>query len=165
MWLHAHFTMTLRDRHPDDISGEHRAVIELAVAMRYELDNHNVHPSKLREKQLEERVNKELKGGTISYAYPNVKLQTYSIKKGAMAWLKREKGWFSVIFITSLLCSTLWMPGIMQVYLFWVWTCGLWVGEVLAFCVGTTNGSRVLITLCWCIVTLIAMIPLLMYNR
>jgi hypothetical protein len=164
MWLHAHFTMTLRDRHPDDISGEHRAVIELAVAMRCELDNHDVDPSKLREKQLEERVNKDLKGGTISYAYPNVKLQTYSIKKGALAWLKREKWWFSVTFITSLLCLTLWMTWNMRVRLFWFWICGLWLGEVLAFCVGTTNGSRVLITLFWCIITLIAIIPLLMYS-
>jgi hypothetical protein len=151
--------MMLRKRHPDDISGEHRAVIELAVAMQYELDIHDINPSMLREKQLKGRINKEFNGGTISYAYSKAELQTYSIKKGLKSWLKREKWWFAAIFVTSVLGSTLWMTSYMW---FCYWSLGLWFGEFWAFCIGTTNGSRALITLFWCVVS-VACTTLLSY--
>jgi hypothetical protein len=160
MWLRAHFTMTLRKRHPEDISGEHRAVIELAVTMQYELDIHDVVPSTLREKELKERVNKELKGGAIFYAYAKAELQTYNMKKGLKAWFKREKWWFSAMVVTSLLCSSLWMVPDIGFYFFWFWCFGLWVAQVCAFCVGTTNGSKALITLFLCVLCAIVVISL-----
>jgi hypothetical protein len=153
IWLRTHFTMALRQRHPDDISGEHRAIIELAAAMQMELDIHDVHPSMLREKQLREQVNEQLKGGAISYAYSKADLPTYSFKNGLRSWFKREKWWFSAIFATSLLCSTLWMSMTYTVWYFWFWTFGLWGAQCLAFCIGTTNGSRALIISFCCVIS------------
>ncbi|KAF2127858.1 hypothetical protein P153DRAFT_358024 [Dothidotthia symphoricarpi CBS 119687] len=82
MWLQTHYTMALRNRHADKISGEHLAVIELAAAMKKELNIEDTDAALLREKQLEQRVDKELRGGTISYAYTETELKTYSIKQG-----------------------------------------------------------------------------------
>jgi len=159
MWLRTHFTMTLRQRHPDDISGQHRAVIELAVAMQTELDIHDVHPSLLREKQLRERVDKELKGGAISYAYSKADLPTYSIKTGLKAWFRKERWWFSAIVTMSVFCSTFWMaPWRPGTFWFWCWTFGIWLGQVWAFCIGTTNGSSALVILFWCIISAIVVI-------
>jgi hypothetical protein len=158
MWLRAHFTMTLRKRHPDNVSGANRAILELAVAMQDELDIHDLHPSLLREEELKDRVDKELKGGAISYAYPKADLQTYSIRKGLKGWFKREKWWFSAIFLTTLMCATVWTPFTTGSFWFMFWCLGLWLGQIFAFSISTTNGSRILIILCWCIVSSIVII-------
>jgi hypothetical protein len=157
MWLRAHFTMTLRKRHPDDVSGAHRAILELAVAMQDELDIHDIDPSGLREKDLKERVDKELGGGAISYAYSKAELQTYSFRRGLSGWFKREKWWFAAIVVSSALITvvaTLTENGLW----FGLWSMGIWCGQVSAFCMGTTNGSRALIMLCFCVITTIIII-------
>lgn len=156
IWLRTHFTMALRQRHPDDISGEHRAVIELADAMQRELDIHDVHPSLLRERELREQVNEQLKGGAISYAYAKANVPTYHMWKAFKSWLKKEKWWFGAIFLTSVMCSTLWMSW--KDWYFWFWTFGLWLGQCFAFAMGTTKGSRALIILFWCVISSIVII-------
>lgn len=159
MSLRTHFIMARRQRHPDDISGEHRAVIELAAAMQMELDILDVNPSMLREKQLQEQVNEQLKGGAISYAYSQAALSTYSIRKGLKSWFKKEKWWFCAICLTSVLSSTLWLvPGGILLCL---WTIGPIGGQCLAFCIGTTKGSRMLIIL-FC--GLLSAIPVLYFS-
>ena len=155
MWLRTHFTMRLRERHSDDVSGKYRAVIELANAMQLELEIQDLHPSMLRERELNDRVEKELKGGAISYAYSKAEPQMYSFKKGLKGWFKREKWWFAAIFITSTLCSTLW-TNVLLAYdgmWFYFWLIGLLWGQFCAFWLGTTNGSRVLIISFWCVIS------------
>ncbi|KAF1996169.1 hypothetical protein P154DRAFT_323396 [Amniculicola lignicola CBS 123094] len=156
MCLRTHLTMRLRERHPGNISGEHRSVLELAEAMRYELDLQDVDVSATREKQLNEQVNKNLKGGAISYSCSAAKPRTYSIRKGLGDWFRREKWWFSAISITSVACSTLWMSGTVA---FWIWTFGLWIGQFWAFCICTTIGSRVLMIVLWCVAFVIIALP------
>jgi hypothetical protein len=152
--------MALRKRHPDDISGPNRAVIELAAAMQYELDIQGTDPSLLREKQLEERVDKQLRGGAVSYAYTKAGLQVHSFKHGLGSWFKKEKWWFSAILLTSTFIATFWM--IVHRYWarlwFWTWCLGLWFGQFWAFCIGTTDGSRMLIIIFWCTISAIVTI-------
>ena len=69
LWLHTHYMMTLRKKLYEEISGEHRAILELAAAMQRELDVEHIDPLVLREKQLKERINIEILGGRISYVH------------------------------------------------------------------------------------------------
>ncbi|KAH7351446.1 hypothetical protein BKA66DRAFT_475845 [Pyrenochaeta sp. MPI-SDFR-AT-0127] len=173
MWFRTHRAMKRRKRRTDDVSGEHRAVIELAATMQYELDIQDIDPSLLREETLKERVDKELRGGAISYAYAKIEVQADSSSKGRgsiKAWFRREKWWFSAIVFTSLLCSTIWMSSMYSAYgepqgamWFWAWCFGVWFGQFWAFCIGTTTGSRMLIILFWSAVAAIVVI-ILRYN-
>jgi hypothetical protein len=81
LWLHTHYTMMLRKQLYEEISGEHRAILELAAAMQRELDVEHVDPSVLREKQLKEKINKEILGGRISYTNPRSKAEIHSMWK------------------------------------------------------------------------------------
>lgn len=49
LWLHTHYMMTLRKKLYEEISGEHRAILELAAAMQRELDVEHIVPLVLRE--------------------------------------------------------------------------------------------------------------------
>ena len=153
MWIYTHYTMTLRNHLTEEISGEYRAVLELATAMHTELEIEDIDPSVLREKQLKERIDKEIRGGAISYAYPGSTLKFHSIRKSLKSWFQREKWWFLVMLSTTILCSTTWMiffqmrdPGGVW---FWIWLYVVWFGEFWAFCIGTTAASRLLIILFW----------------
>lgn len=153
MWHRTHFTMALRQRHSGNISGEHRAVLELAAAMQNELDLLDTEPSLLDEKQLAERVAKELRGGAISYAYPKQELNSFRAMRALRGWFQREKWWFLAILLTSVLASTIWM--VPYLFIIWVWFIGAWFGQVCAFCIGTTTGSRTLIVLFWSAISLV----------
>ena len=149
MWIYTHYTMTLRNHVTERISGEYRAVLELAAAMQTELEIEDIYPFVLREKQLKERIDKEIRGGAISYAYSDSTLKFHSIRKTFKAWFKREKWWFLVMLSTTVLFSTTWMVFFAMENLggmwFWVWLWAVWLGELWAFCIGTTAASRLLI--------------------
>lgn len=158
--------MALRNRHSEGISGEYRAVLELAAAMQTELDIEDTDPSVLREKQLKERIDKEIRGGAVSYAYPDSTLKSYSIRKSLKVWFKVNKWWFLAILSTTIVCSTTWMfLTIYAVFFFWFWLWSVWFGQFWAFCIGTTVGSRLLIILFWSFVGGIAIsIPGALYG-
>ncbi|KAI4947340.1 hypothetical protein J4E91_006692 [Alternaria rosae] len=74
MWLRAYIIMKKRGRGKEDVAGEHKAVFELAAAMR----EHIGEPAKeeggdvsaFTEANLRRRVTKDLRGGSISYTNP-----------------------------------------------------------------------------------------------
>lgn len=144
MWIYTHHTLALRNRQPEDISGVNRAILELAAAMHTDLDIVDTDLSMLREKQLKERIDKEIRGGAVSYIDPNTTLKSFSIWTGFKTWFKTDKWWFLAIFITSTACSTLWYAPSGSLW-FWLWS--VWFGQFCAFCIGTTVGSRLLIIL------------------
>ncbi|XP_014551170.1 hypothetical protein COCVIDRAFT_31238 [Bipolaris victoriae FI3] len=146
MWLYTHYTLLLRSRLSEEVSGAHRAVLELAAAMQSELDLAELDVSLLREKQLEERIKKEIRGGTVSYAYAEEKREMFSIRKGLREWWRKDKWWFMALFCMTVLCSTFWMAWI---WWLWIWLWSFWFGQFWAFCIGTTEGSRLLIILFW----------------
>jgi hypothetical protein len=151
MWIYTHNTLALRKRLPEEIPGENRAVLELAVAMQYELDIKDTDPTLLREKQLKERIKKEIRGGSISSANLSSTLESHSIQKSLITWFKIEKWWFLAMLSTSVICSTGWL----FTWLVSCWSFSIWFGQFWAFCIGTTVGSRLLIILFWSFVGLL----------
>jgi len=144
MWIYTHFTIASNNGHFEEVSGEYRAVLKLAAAMRIELDIEDTDLSMLREKQLKERIDKEIKGGTVFHAYPDSTLKTHSIRNGLKTWFKKDKWWLLAMLGTSVLCSMGWSFFFGEVN---VWLSGVWLGQFWAFCLGTTLGSRLLIIL------------------
>lgn len=124
------------------------------IHRQYELDIQDMDPTMLLEKQLKERVNKELNGGAISYAYSKAELEKYAMWKGFKGWFKREKWWFLGMFLLSAWCGAGFMSMMLSpgMFWFWCWTFSIWLGMLFAFCIGTTNGSRGLVILSWCTV-------------
>lgn len=120
--------------------------------MQIELDVENIDPCLLREKQLKERINREIRGGAVSYAYADSPPKFHSIRKSLKAWFKVEKWWFLAMLTATIIYSTVWMllpyGGNGGVW-FWVWLWSVWLGQFWAFCIGTTVGSRLLIILFW----------------
>ncbi|KAJ4985482.1 hypothetical protein SVAN01_09047 [Stagonosporopsis vannaccii] len=154
MWIYTHYTMQLRQRLAEEVSGEYRAVLELAAAMQSELDIDDTDVSFLREKQLEERIEKEIRGGAVAYAYPSSSsssassLKLHSIRSALKKWFRREKA----------VCSTFWLvPALWYgsgTWWLWVWSWlwSVWFGQFWAFCIGTKTGSRLLIIAFWSLV-------------
>jgi hypothetical protein len=129
MWIYTHYTMALRNRHPEEISGAYRAVLESTAAMQTEIDIEGTDPSMLSEKQLRERINREIRGDTISYTYSNSTLKSHSIREGLKAWFKIGKWWFLAMLCTSTLCLTTWR----FLGWFWRWLWSIWFGQFWAF--------------------------------
>jgi hypothetical protein len=142
MWIYTHYTIALHARHPEEVPGEYRAILELAAAMRAELDISDARLSVLKEKQLRERISKEIQGGVIFHAYPEAELEVHSIRKSLRVWLKGNTWWFVVMALTTLVCTCLWI--FMSMWL-WFWLLCVWFGQLFSFCIGTTTGSRLLI--------------------
>lgn len=149
LWLRAHFTQKVRGRDTSQTSGENKAVFELAAAMQKELNVEFVDHSLLIEKQLRDRIENELKGGAISYAPAYPEFQEYTFRKGTKNWLKKEKWWVLGLLVSLVLSGTMWLA--VDGLVFWYWTFSLWPGLIFAMCVGTSNGSRALLVLPWCI--------------
>ncbi|KAF3031934.1 hypothetical protein E8E11_001326 [Didymella keratinophila] len=137
MWIYTHNTLALRKRLPEQIAGEHRAVLELAAAMQKELEIDDIEPS--------------VRGGAVSYAYPESQPYSFSIRKGFASWFKADKWWFLSMFVTSALIGTGWLFFVYSTFGFWAyfWLPSLWFGQFWAFCIGSTTGSRLLIILFW----------------
>jgi hypothetical protein len=142
MWIYTHYTIASHARHPEEVPGEYRAILELAATMRTELDIGDARLSVLKEKQLRERISKEIQGGAISHAYPDAELKVHSIRKSLRVWLKGNTWWFVAMAVTTLVCTGLWI--LMSMWL-WFWLLGVWFGQLMAFCIGTTTSSRLLI--------------------
>jgi hypothetical protein len=144
--------MTASRRDESQTSGVHKGIIELAAAMQKELDVQDIDPALLNEKQLDERINKELKGGGIAYfsAYPEA--DRHSFRRGMRNWFAQNKWWFLAICCATVsaptLLAMLGFSGNLAALFFGCLSAGVWVGIALAFCLGTTNGSRALIVLC-----------------
>jgi hypothetical protein len=164
LWLHTHYTMMLRKQLYEEISGEHRAILELAAAMQRELDVEDIDPLVLREKQLKERINMEILGGRISYVHLRSKPELYSMWKAVRQWFKAEKWWFLAMLTVTIFCSTGWIicvsHGGYTAMLLWFWSFSVWLGQLWAFCIGTSVGSRLLIISSWAIMGTIIIIGL-----
>jgi hypothetical protein len=152
MWLYTHYTMALRDHQSVEISGEHRAIPELAAAMRAELQIENADISVLKEKQLKERIDKEFRGGAVFHAYTDSGHELFSFRKRLETWFETNKWWLLAMLGTTIICSTGWM---FLRLVFWLLLWLVLFGQFLALCIGTTVGSRLLVVLFWCVIAII----------
>jgi hypothetical protein len=142
MWIYTHYTIASHARHSEEVPGEYRAILELAAAMRMELDISDARLSVLKEKQLRERIKKDIQGGAIFHAYSDANLKVHSIRKSLRVWLKENTWWFVAMALTTPVCTGLWI--FMPMWL-WFWLLCVWFGQLFSFCIGTTTGSRLLI--------------------
>ncbi|KAF2641832.1 hypothetical protein P280DRAFT_541295 [Massarina eburnea CBS 473.64] len=125
----------LRQRKLINISGEYKAVLELAEAMNDGFKGlRRENTNKLQETELRHGIHKELNGGSISYQAP---LLTYDHS----TWFEHEKWWLLITLLAVLLTATAWLYTYVACVIFY----GLAFGCMLAMSIGKTFKSRILI--------------------
>lgn len=75
--------------------------------------------------------------------------------KAVRQWFKAEKWWFLAMLTVTIFCLTGWMVwvshGGYSAMLLWFWSFSVCLGQLGAFCIGTSVVSRLLIILSWAI--------------
>jgi hypothetical protein len=110
LWLRS--TMIMKTRGRKEVAGAHKAVLELADAMRTHLLDDGVQGdglSTLTETKLRRRITKDLRGGSISYATPllaNTKERYNGTEHGFKPLVKSYK-WSIATFFMSLVLMIL----------------------------------------------------------
>lgn len=146
--------MSERGNSPDRVVGEFQAAIQLAAAIHEELKDD---PLEVTESQLRKRIKRAMDGGHVAYPSPPVGCEKqFSLWKGALRWVGREKWWFVAMVLPSVLPATIWITESLVAL---VWAVFCFVGLVMAVMFGTTNKSRMFITLCvWVVGAVVAII-------
>ncbi|KAK6220077.1 hypothetical protein QIS74_05579 [Colletotrichum tabaci] len=94
VWLKARMTMRMRRRH--DVPRGYKGVLELAGAIRKELQECN--PDDLSHDQLHEEIKKRLRGGRIELEKADSP-EPWGLWRGAWAYCKDEKWWVVAITV------------------------------------------------------------------
>ncbi|OAL43930.1 hypothetical protein IQ07DRAFT_649718 [Pyrenochaeta sp. DS3sAY3a] len=132
MW----FITNLRKKAWDckDVAREHKAVLELAIAMNHGLQNSVTALSVIEqlppESQLRDKIGKDLGGGSISYALPTSEYEAVTV----IDFLRKELVW---IFIYTLLFGIMLTAAALVYFAFW----GLF-GLTVSFTLGAIIGTR-----------------------
>jgi len=110
MWLRAYKIMKKRGRGKEDVAGEHKAVFELAAAMREQISEpakeEGDDVSAFTEANLRRRIMKDLRGGSISYTTPLPPNGETGEEWNAIPWTKSHK--LSIIaMVTCILAMAL----------------------------------------------------------
>jgi hypothetical protein len=145
MLLKAHMTMSLRKRNTDELAGKTRAVLELSTAIRQELQLDDISAVLIKEKHLEERIDTELKGGTISYAYADTKTETYSFRMASKTWITANKWWVATLILVIAVCIVLLMF-VVDLCLFGL---AMLLGLIIVRPLTSTVGSRIVFLIYW----------------
>ena len=169
MWLKAHMTMTLRKQHIDEIPGRNRAVLMLSASIRQELLFDDADSALVKEKHLKNRIETELQGGIISYAYSDAKLHTPSfikaitiLREAFRTWININKWWYAALVLTSLCATMFWVFVLADNFhiLIALWYSGLVMlpGLIITLFLTSTTGSRAVLISYWCVLALIMFI-------
>lgn len=143
MWLQSHLTMKKSGR--QEVAGEQKAILELAESMKRDLMENGHDPTTMTEAQVNSAVNDTLKGGSINYQLPLIP-EGFSLRKGLMGWLNKEKWWTLAIMSLILILCTVWVVDPFAT----MWLSGPTATLIVALQVGSTTGSRVvLLTIFW----------------
>jgi hypothetical protein len=147
MWLRAYMIMKRRGRGKEDVAGEHKAVFELAAAMREQMNEPTKEEgddaSTFTEAKLRRRITKDLRGGSISYTAPLLPNGESSEEMSVRAWIKSYKlsilamvacvaaMVFDVLYLLEMSCIVLLpLPGVLAVALY----------------IGSTRKSRIVLS-------------------
>lgn len=146
MWSRAKVTMHERGRNTS--SGEHKAVLELASAMRMELSNQDVDLTQSAEEAIERRI-RDVNGGRVLYASPL--LVKPPARTGVIVWFTREKWWLLATSVSFTITATIWL------FDFWlmIWWIGPTFGLIMSLEFGSTNSSRSSVVLIWTILSVL----------
>jgi hypothetical protein len=139
MWLKGH--LDLKQRHGDEAPATFQAVLNLAEALNHELNSVGEVPSALTNRQLNCCISKQLNGGRVALQTPSSPTSGYSFRKGLWSWIKREKRWFAFAAVSALIPL---MTPFLLVFAFFI---PFALSVFLAIAIGSTTGSRVLISL------------------
>jgi hypothetical protein len=150
LWLKAHLTMRLRSRKAP--SGDLKSIVELSEAIRADMDKLGKDVNDLTNDQIVKLSREQLRGGKIGYVLAVIP-EHYSFRKGLSRWARREWGWIglTVFHVTMLVACNLhyFRPAF---WMFWTLISGL---AILALLTGSTTRSRVSLTVCSYLISLI----------
>ncbi|KAG9186051.1 hypothetical protein G6011_02607 [Alternaria panax] len=145
MWVRAYMVMKKRGRGKEEVAGEHKAVFELAAAMREQMDEpakeEAVDLSALTEAKLRRRITKDLRGGSISYTTPLLPNGESGEEWKIKVWLESHK--LSIIAMVACVAAMMFnafvlLPRTMVLLPL--------PGEfALALYIGSTRGSRIVL--------------------
>lgn len=164
MWLHSHLLMKKRGRNL--LAGEHKAVLELADAMRAQIEEHGQetlgHSATLTEFELRRRITKDLNGGAISYK-TSVILDGHDgrgdFNWGFKSWLKKEM-WWLIAFLLSLAAVGTAVAMYQQPIIFCI--CVLPFEIKMAMYIGTSNKSRGILLFWSFMASSVVLIPIML---
>jgi hypothetical protein len=139
MWLKGH--LDLKQRHGDEAPARFQAVLDLAEALNHELASIGEAPGRLTNRQLNGCISKRLDGGRVTVQTPFSRASGYSFRKGSWSWIKREKWWFTIAVVAGL------MPLMTLFFWMFLFCIPLTLSVFLAVGIGSTTGSRVLISI------------------
>jgi hypothetical protein len=146
LWSRAKVTMHERGRQGLMIAGEHKAVIELADAMRKELSTKSIDLKLLSDTEIAKRIN-DVNGGRVLYS-SSLCIQP-ARRMGFKEWLKREQWWLIATIICIAMTELTWqfVPAIL-----WplkLWSIGPTCGFVFSMVFGSTTRSRCFFVFLW----------------
>ena len=161
MWLKAHMTMSLRKRNTDELAGKTRAILELSTAIRQELQLDDVGAVLIKEKHLEERIDTELKGGTISYASTNAKTETYSFRMASKKWITSNQWLTATLILASLVC----MPLVLFEGYAFLTGYAMLLGMIIVRPLTSTIGSKTIFLFYWAILCALLLVLLAYFEH
>jgi hypothetical protein len=145
MWLRAQMIMKRRGRRNEDVAGEHKAVLELAAAMRDQMNEDAKEEggdvSAFTEAELRRRIRKDLRGGSISYTTPLLPNGESGQEWTTKAWIKNYK--LSIIATVTCVAAMV----VIVALLGWTFMFFLVLPFelIVTLCVGSTRKSRIVL--------------------
>ena len=139
------------------VSGTHKAVLELASAMRKEIGVDDTDLEQIREDQIKQRID-VLQGGQIAYRILDSP-EKHSICSSLKTWSKRELHYIVHATGSTLITATAWM--IPYGTLISIWMSGLSCGLIVALSFGSSKKSRLFFVLFFGTLSSIAVLILL----
>ncbi|KAI2621152.1 hypothetical protein GGR54DRAFT_90698 [Hypoxylon sp. NC1633] len=155
MWLKARFQLPLRGQ--AEVPKGWRSALILVERMSKELQEADIDPHSLTDRQLKKEIYQRLQGGSVSFDIPLTR-SGYSFRQATKNWLKKELRWFiSFLIVTfgvspGLICGALALPSLFSwpiLYLFIILSVSLIVGILFAMIVGSTRRGRLLMVMSW----------------
>ncbi|KAK0615263.1 hypothetical protein B0T17DRAFT_602313 [Bombardia bombarda] len=98
VWLKANMQLPLEGM--PEVPRGWMALIILGDAIRAELSAQEIDPSSLTDDELKKKISEHLRGGAVSLSDKDLKHPGYSLRRGFLVWLKREKWWFAALCIS-----------------------------------------------------------------
>lgn len=142
----------------DRVSGEHKAVIDLAAAMKKDFGIGERDIQRLTEKEIRKRV-QQSRGGSISY--PTGDMALHYLYKGAWAWVQKRKWWLFSAIGTSATTCVIWYWS----YYVCLLSLGTSHGLFFATCIGSSRRSRLFSAFFFVLISSIALIIMTRINR